>query len=44
MIENEKKKQMKKKRTVHSVFPEEYYPLKDSHQIGFNLPKIQSQK
>lgn len=42
MIENEKRKQMKKKRTVHSVFPEEFFPLKDSHQIGFNLPKIHS--
>jgi len=31
---------MRKKRLVHSVFPEEFYPLKQSHAIGFELPRL----
>ncbi len=38
----EERKMLKKKKLVHSVFPEEFYPLQDSQQIGFHLPKIKS--
>jgi hypothetical protein len=41
-MREEEKRMLKKKKLVHSVFPEEFYPLQDSQQIGFHLPKINS--
>ena len=36
----QRNKKDRKKKIVHSVFPQEFYPLKESKKLGFELPKI----